>query len=150
MQSTVELEFDVGRCNGTMQVQIYADQTMLANIKSFDQNTATLTYEIPWPCVVRIVLSNKFSRDTKVDQHGNIVEDKYIELKKLSVDRCEASMQFMKSISLTTQDQVLNKLYWGFNGTVTLNFDQSDSFLWHLASRTQVEKNYILIDHTKI
>jgi hypothetical protein len=150
-QSEIELEFAIGHCNGTMSMEIFVNDLLATSYASFDCDHVTFKHTVPWPCTIKITVSGKdLSRDTRIDDAGNILADKYIELKKVTVDRCEAGLQFMQSIQLVTNDTVLNKVYWGFNGCVYLNLDHSDSFMWHMISRTSTDKNYIIVDHTKI
>jgi hypothetical protein len=148
--STIELHFRIGSYNGTMQMTIFVNDILVQDYKQFDSEYVVFSHDIPWPCNIKILLAGKnLSCDTNVNSDGKIVGDKFVELKKIIVDRCEATMSYMKSIHLDTNDQLINTLYWGFNGTATLNFDQDDSFTWHLSQRKVTDKTYV-IEQTKM
>jgi hypothetical protein len=145
-KSSIELEFKIGHCNGTMSMQIFVDDAKVADYSAFEQEQLIFKQIIDWPAVIKIVISNKnLSCDTEVDASGRILRDKYIELKKVTVDNLDSSMQFMKTVTLNTDNnESLNTLYWGFNGTVSLKFDQADSFAWHLTHQQHTDDIYII------
>jgi hypothetical protein len=143
-QSEIELEFKIGHCNGTMNMQIFVDDMPTADYQGFKTDSLVVKQAVNWPAIMKIVVSNKnLSCDTKVDNNGTILEDKFIELTKIIVDRVDASTNYIKSIVLDTGEDKINSNYWGFNGTVNLCFDQSDSFTWHLQQRVEHDETYI-------
>jgi len=148
MKSEIELEFKIGHYNGTMAMQIFVDDCKVFDCAEFESEQSIFKCKVDWPAVMKIVVNNKNSScDTEIDSHGNILRDKYIELKKVTVDRCPASLQFMKTVMLNTENnESLNKLYWGFNGTVILNFDQADSLSWHLSNQQNTDDSYVIIE----
>jgi len=146
----IELYFKIGNYNGTMRMTIFINDVLIEDYKKFDSEHVVFKHNIPWPSTMKILLTGKnLSCDTKVDPDGKILADKFIELKKILVDRCEATVQYTKSIHLNTKDQSINSVYWGFNGSVTLIFDQDDSFIWHMLQRKDQEQTYV-INQTKI
>jgi len=128
-------------------MQIFVNDTLVVNHASFDTNHFVFEKLVSWPSQIKIVVSNKnLSCDTQVDEQGKIVADKYIELKKVLVDRVESSIAYLNSPILDTGDNKINSCYWGFNGVVNLNFDQTDSFIWHLNQRSNPDKSYVVIN----
>ena len=136
-QAQLKFEFGIGHCNGTMNMQIFDRSVKIADYDSFDSSDCTFTYSCQWPTTIKIVIGNKnMSCDTQIDKEGKIVADKHIKLKKIVVDRVEATTEFMKSITLeTTDDQKIQALYWGFPGQVNICLDQTDSFAWHMKQK---------------
>ena len=121
-----------------MHMQIFINDQLKGDYNQFDGDHATFKQMIDWPSVVKIVLTNKNNLcDTEVDSHGKVIADKYIELKEIIVDRIPVNQSVISAIRLTTTDTVINSSYWGFNGTVCINLDQTDSFEWHLRNLTQ-------------
>jgi hypothetical protein len=141
-QALLQFEFDIGHYNGTMSMQIFDGASMIADYKSFDSTIHTFTHTCQWPTNIKIVLGNKnMSCDTQIDQDGKILADKHVRLKKLVVDRVEATAEFIKTITLETiDDQKIPALYWGFSGEVNINLDQTDSFVWHLKQKITKQK----------
>jgi hypothetical protein len=144
-QSELELEFKIGHCNGTMAMEIFVDNIPVASYSSFTTDRFVFKHRINWPTTLRIVLSNKNPmHDTTVDTNGNITADKYIQLTKILVDRIETTVGHINSVVLNTDENKITTLYWGFNGSVELKLDQADSFVWHLAQRTDHSKTYVV------
>jgi hypothetical protein len=88
-QSEIELEFAIGHCNGTMAMEIFVNDSLATSYTSFDCDHAKFKHTVEWPCTIKIIGSGKdLSRDTQIHKDGNIIADKFIELKKVTVDRC--------------------------------------------------------------
>jgi hypothetical protein len=137
-KSELELKFKIGHNNGSMHMQIFINDQLKGDYNQFNSDHATFKQMIDWPSVVKIVLTNKNNLyDTKVDSYGKVIADKYIELKEIIVDRIPATQSVIADIRLITIDNVINSSYWGFNGTVCINLDHSDSFEWHLKNLAQ-------------
>jgi hypothetical protein len=144
-QSDLELEFNIGHCNGTMSMEIFANDTLVSSYSLFDTDRFVFKHCIDWPTTLKIVLSNKnLLHDTTVNSDGKIIADKYIQLIRIVVDRIEASVEHMNSIVLNTDDNKITATYWGFNGYVELNLTQENSFMWHLAQRIDHSASYIV------
>jgi len=134
----LELEFKIGHCNGTMRMQMFIDDILIADYVNIASDSLRVEHQFMWPATLKLVLSDKnLSSDTKINNDGKIVEDKFIELKKISVDGVDANIEFMQRIVLNTNKEKIKAYYWGFNGTVEIAFDQIDSFAWHLKQRAK-------------
>jgi hypothetical protein len=142
--SEIELAFKIGHCNGTMSMQVFVDDVKMSNFDTFNSDSIIVKHQFNWPATIKIVTSNKdLSCDTLVDNNGNIVADKFIQLTKILVDRVDPGMPFLNSLILDTGENKINSLYWGFNGIVNLIFDESDSFLWHLKQKITHDNIYV-------
>lgn len=134
----LELEFKIGHCNGTMRMQMFIDDTQIADYFDIESDSLKFEHRFVWPATLRIVVSNKnLSSDTQINEDGKIIADKFIELKKISIDGIDANIDFMQRIMLNTSEEKIKAQYWGFNGTVEIAFDQADSFAWHLKQRAK-------------
>jgi hypothetical protein len=151
-QSNLELQFNVGRCNGSMNMQIFVNDKLAQQYDNIESNTISFKQTIEWPAVVRIQLSNKDnSCDTKVDENGKVVEDKYIQLTKIVLDRLMVNERFMNTLGLVTADGTkINTCYWGFNGHALLTLDQADSFAWHLNNQAANNENFYVVVQDKL
>jgi hypothetical protein len=137
-KSELKLKFKIGHCNGSMSMKIFINDQLTGDYSQFDDDYITVKQMIDWPCVVKIVITNKNNLyDTQVDSHGKVIADKYIELKEIMIDRMLATQSVINAICLNTIDDIINSLYWGFNGTVYIKLDQPDSFEWHLKNLAQ-------------
>lgn len=145
-QAQLKFEFGIGHCNGTMNLKIFDGSVKIADYDSFDSTDHTFTCSCQWPTTIKIVIGNKnMSCDTQIDKEGKIVADKHIKLKKIVVDRVEVPIEFMKSITLETNDnQKIQAVYWGFPGQVNICLDQTDSFAWHLKQKISNQKFTVL------
>lgn len=91
---------------------------------------------INFPADFKILIDGKGPFDTQVDTDGKIVKDKYIKILNIEVDGLACRPHYVhQNITLhTADDQKIVTSYWGFNGTVTLDFSESNSFFWALHS----------------
>ena len=108
-------------------------------IESFDNlPDGEFVYQttVNFPADFAIRLAGKEPGDTQVDSNGNIVKDKYIKIVNIEVDGLPCRQHYVhQNITLHTADnQEIVTSYWGFNGTVTLDFSEANSFFWALHS----------------
>lgn len=90
-----------------------------------------LTVDIQLPTKIDLVFSGKnYNTDTIVDQTGCIVNDIYVKVCSITLDDFNLNDIFLhqKMKLATDQGQTITTSYIGFNGIVTLDFDQSDVF----------------------
>jgi hypothetical protein len=140
MLTQITFKFQIKRFNGTMGMSILSDGKEVLHKDYFDEDYFEFTTEFIWPGTIEIKLFNKGMKDTHLDDQGNILNDKHITLKELIIDKIAIDEEILRDfIVLDTGSQLLKHLYWGFNGTVKLNFDEEDFFLWFL---NQKSKNF--------
>lgn len=131
----LDLDFRIGHCNGTMSLQISFNDKILDSFSKLPNDTLQVKYSVPLPGTLSFKLSGKnMNADTRIDEKGNIVADKYIILENLSLGRFTVPQHTLKKIctyqridNITTNDN-----YWGFPGQVNINFDCSNVVKWHL------------------
>lgn len=142
MLTHVKFKFAIGEYNGTMSMRILDDGKEILYKPWFDQPVFEWGTVIEWPSVLTIELSGKdMNHDTKLEG-DRVVADKYIQLQEFSVDRVSACLD---NIELVTTDQTIRTLYWGFNGTVTIDCNSENSFVWHLQQKNKTQNaNYVV------
>jgi hypothetical protein len=97
---------------------------------------------ITFPEQLTMLLSGKGPNDTVVDDQGNILADKYVKLTGLQVDGLDCPQEYLEMfIVLDTDDgQKVASNYFGFNGLVTLDFLEENSFFWSTNVTKQILK----------
>ena len=138
MLTQITFKFIIGRYNGTMGMAIFSNDQEVLHQEYFDDNSFEFTTELTWPGTVVIKLFNKQIKDTEIDSQGNILNDKYIKLDRLIIDKIVVDDEILRDfVVLDAGNQLLTERYWGFNGTVKLNFEEEDFFLWVLNQKSK-------------
>ena len=132
MNTEITMEFEFGHYNGTMNMDVYAGDELLARYQDHNIKTCTLQKNILMPCTLRFSLSNKDKFDTEVYQ-DKIVADKYVKLTKMLLGRIPVATHILIKIC-QINDQFANN-YWGQNGTVTIDLNVKDFIQWHLSNK---------------
>lgn len=135
-ESEIELEFNIGEIDGkSMCMEI--DNNVYSNLYNGFKYSTSLTF----PNVINITLSGKGKNDTIIDDNGNIIDDKFIQLTKLIVDGIPVDEIYLKThIILHTDDNMIVKSnYWGFNGKVTIEFNEPNAFLWLIHTQNAID-----------
>jgi hypothetical protein len=119
----LHMVFKIGHCNGSMSLKILHNNTVISDFERIEQNYLTVDTKITLPCTLSFVTDNKnLETDTRLDEHGQIVEDKFIQVTDIRLGRYPVNLE--KSFD--------GQLYWWLPGTVNLHFDESNFLLWHL------------------
>jgi len=137
MKTNLILNLDIGLVDQqSMTAEIYVDGLPVDHQPIFDQTSTSIDLEIELPCKIMIQLSGRTDNDTKIDQQGNILQDKYIHLKNIeifdtTIDSYKIPEKFLEyrpdhSIKLK------NRFFWNRNGKVILSIDQADPLVWLL------------------
>jgi len=139
----VKFDFEIGHYNGTMSLDIVVNGRNILHKGSFESDRYSFATEVEWPCLVELQVSGKNqNQDTLVDESGQVVKDKYIKLLNLQVGGIESRLN---NITLQTDTTELTNTYFGFNGTVPINFDGPDSFMWHLKQLASMSNKEIYV-----
>jgi hypothetical protein len=133
MNSKIDITLAVGECNGYMNSQWFVDNVMVADIKPTTDNDIDISFNVTLPCTITAIFSGKnMSTDTVSDESGNIVRDKFIFFKHLSLARVPVpEMTFRNFCNYETENQKSNSTFYGFPGKMTLELDEKDPILWH-------------------
>lgn len=137
MKTNLILNLDIGLVDQqSMSAEIYVDDLLISHRQIFDQPSTSIDLEIKLPCKIMIQLSGRNNNDTKIDQQGNILQDKYIHLKNIEIfDTTIDSYKIPEKILKYKPDhliQLKNRFFWNRNGKVILSIDQADPLVWLL------------------
>jgi hypothetical protein len=134
-KSKLKLSFEIGKLNGqSMGMEFINVGT--GNTHKFEEFHDELFYyedTIIFPSSIIIKLFNKGPRDTIIiDAEKNIYKDKYIKFLNIEVDDMPCAPYYISKHTIlnTVDGQSISSAYWGFNGTVTLDFPEDNSFYW--------------------
>lgn len=137
MLADLVMEFEFGHCNGAMDMSIHdRDGLLLQDIKQHDHGNYRLSTKISLPTQLIIQLSNKnYRTDTKVDKHNSIINNKFIQLKSLSLGNLsfpQSTLIQLCSYKTDIDDLVRFDSFWDRNGTVSMDFFDKDFVEFHL------------------
>jgi hypothetical protein len=142
MTTSIDFEFNFGIHNGSMNLSLYSNEKCLIEYKNVDRSSQHFSTTVTWPTQLKLYLSNKHSSDTKVNEHGEIVADKYIQLVAMKIGRIPVSVPTLFKICRYHRDQFDDDVidtFWGFNGIVTIDLDHRDFVCWHLKNNNIFE-----------
>ena len=132
----LKLSIEVGLSNGSMNVEIYSNQQLLANYTDITSNNIELSTDVSLPCHLTFNISNKNPAiDTIVNQQGDIVSDKFMILKGLSLGNIPVQPSLLFAIcNYCVDGQYISKYdtYWAFNGKVVIDLLNDNFIQWHL------------------
>lgn len=124
----------------SLGAEVWIDQTLVIDIAHIDQDTkfsCKVEDDEGLHCL-KIVLKNKKPEHTKIDEHGNILQDARLVIKEIAFDEIVLGQTFIDRTVYThnfngTQQEATERFYgeMGCNGTVSLEFT-SPFYLWLL------------------
>ena len=131
----IEIDFEFGSCHGDlMTVEIINGN----HVETIDPNNPTYKSEIYLPTRLEIRTSGK-----RMDYHtrlenGEIVEDMYVKIQNVRLDGLPLNQNFLnKKITLVDENKQSHTTnYFGFNGSVNLNFDEDNVFIQYVLLNT--------------
>jgi hypothetical protein len=89
---------------------------------------------VDFPGELCIILEGKNNNiDTIVDDSGKIIQDKFVQLTQVDVDRITLPDHFLQQWPVV--NDTFNTSYFGFNGKVRLQFNEPNSFYWLLKTQ---------------
>ena len=136
-KSKISLVFDIGRVDDTSMAMTFIYGKDCDQICDLPHGRYVHEIDIEFPSRLSIQLSGKQPNDTKVDSEGKIIADKYIKLESILVDGYPTDPNWAcRFLTLYPEDRdpvVTN--YWGFNGTVDIDFDSDNAFVWLVRTR---------------
>ena len=126
----VELDLEAGLIDGksmSIQIETTNDYVKIDCLK--EKQTIKINCCVPGN--LQIVTSMKNAFDTKVDDNGNIIADKYIKLTGLRLDGLSVDENYLpRFIQIQTEEHgKINSNYWGFNGEIQIDIAPT-AFKW--------------------
>jgi len=134
----VEFEFEFSYVNNKlMQVQLVNDQNIVLVDPQHvhDRYWAVAKINVSLPTTIKLEFEGKDPNiDTVLDDKGNIVEDLYVKITAIKLDGFALKENFLhQRLTIHTLDnQCWTTSYIGFNGTITINFEKSNTFSQYL------------------
>lgn len=139
--TTISCSINTTNPSASLGVEVWIDDRQIYNNDHLTEKW-TVSHNIPddddCDHVLKIVLKNKTSADTKIDADGNIIEDARIVISDLVFDEIDLGQIFYDHAVYThdrngSGETVSEKFYgeMGCNGTVSLPFN-TPIYLWLL------------------
>lgn len=133
------MQFKFGINNGSMTIDIYQDQELVKSFSDVNEELVIFEHSLRMGSELNIKLSNKFSRDTKVED-GKIVADKFVQLKEMRLGKIPILETILfKICNYYANNQTTIDTYWAFNGQVSISFAEANFIKWHLAHRNMFD-----------
>ena len=127
----LSIEFEMGFCNGYMHCRVLNNDKEIFDIKNNDDEVLKLDFATVWPTTLRFELSNKDqNKDTVVDKNGNILYNKFMRLKKFTVNNLPLSDPNLYKITVFAG---INETSWDKNGTATIELTDNNPTRWLLS-----------------
>lgn len=122
----------LGECNGFMNSRWSANGHYITK-QNHSSNTSEIEFRIKLPSTITIELSGKNPMtDTIVNGDGRIIQDKFIKIDGMWLARHPIPEHiYMKMCEVDNGVDKFTTSYFGFNGTVTINFNELDPIMWH-------------------
>jgi hypothetical protein len=99
-----------------------------------DDGQATVDVTVSFPGEIIIELYGKNNNtDTLVNEAGEVIKDKFVQLTHVNVDRISVNNHFLQKWPMVNDSFVTT--YFGFNGQAKLTFDAPSSFHWFLKAK---------------
>lgn len=123
----LEIDFEFGGCRDryfSLQVDDGYWQTMVS------KDDSSYSTNIHLPAIVRLKFSGKTKHDTIIGKDNEIIEDMYVKILAIRLDKIDLNEKFIhQKIQIVTDSKdTHNTSYIGFNGTVTLDLAESNAF----------------------
>lgn len=127
----VSIEFEMGYCNGYMHCRILNNDKEIFDIKNHNHDVLALDFATDWPATLQFELTNKdLKNDTIVDENGNILYNKYMILKKFSVNNLPLIEPNLYKIARFGGH---NETFWDRNETATIELAEDNPTRWLLS-----------------
>jgi len=121
----LKILFKYSECNDKF-MQVEVNDQLLVPV----ENYATYEKKFKLPTQISIKTYGKTKYDTKVDSSGNIYQDLAVIIESISLDSFKLNKVYLnqKINIITDTGNTITTNYIGFNGTVTLDFNEDTVF----------------------
>jgi len=123
----LEIDFEFGGCRDryfSLQVDDGYWQTMVS------KDDSSYSTDIHLPAIVKLHFSGKTKHDTIIGKDNEIIEDMYVKILAIRLDKIDLNEKFIhQNIQIVTDSKDTHTTsYIGFNGTITLDLAESNVF----------------------
>ena len=131
-QNNFIIDLTVGRFNGqAMSLQIQTNDIIVYDNVSPGQPEVRVEFNCELPTCITFNVAGKQPFDTQLDESGNIVEDKFVRVDRMIVDRMPVETWILESKLINFCGQKTN--YFHTNGQASIHIPNRDSFEFFLA-----------------
>lgn len=138
MLAKIQINFLSSDLDGqTMGLTVLAnDKTIFKQDKDLSK-TFTVEFDVNVPGNIKFIVNGKGPFDTKVDEQGNILQDKFLKISSMLIDRMPVPIWVLESkfIQFMHDQQIAYTNYFGYNGQGTIQLPSS-TFLMFLELHT--------------
>lgn len=123
MQAKIKINFVVGDLDGhTMGLTVLANKQIIFKQDTNLDKIFTVEFNIDIPGKVEFIVNGKGPLDTKVDIEGNILQDKFLKIESMSIDRMPVPKWTLESklVEFAHNNQINYTNYFGYNGQGTI------------------------------
>jgi len=127
----LKIVFNYSECNNKF-MQVEVNDQLLVPV----ENYATYEKKFKLPTQISIKTYGKTKYDTKVDSGGNIYQDLAVIIESISLDSFKLNEVYLnqKINIITDSGHTVTTNYIGYNGTITLDFNEDTVFAQVLTS----------------
>ena len=139
----------VTRCNGSMKIEIFDQTRPIYTGENLSDGPLRINCLIDWPTTVNITTSNKTPGDTKIDNNGNILRDKSIEVTGILINNFPIHQDLIDKLFIcqhTGSSDITNENWWGFNGNIKIIFDHANPMRYMLSLKNEFNMNRLYWD----
>ena len=144
MKVNLTLICSVTRCNGSMKIEIFDQTQPIYTGENLLDGPLRINCLIDWPTTVNITTSNKTPSDTKIDNNGNILRDKSIEVTGILINNFPVHQDLIDKLFICQHvgsSDITNENWWGFNGNIKIIFDHANPMRYMLSLRNEFNMN---------
>jgi len=126
------LSLSIGQYKGSsMSLCISSNGKTIFDVNSTEKTKLDIEFECDLPAEIIFDVGNKGSMDTLVDSNGKIIQDKFIRVDNLIVDRLPVKKWILESRLFdftTTTGTRLQTNCFSYNGRAVLSLPEKNSF----------------------
>jgi hypothetical protein len=133
-RSQIELTFKFGQVREEYMTVRIVDSVGEKIAVPDISNQCVISTVVDFPGELTIYLDGKNNAiDTLVNDAGVITQDKFVQLTQVKLDRMLVPDYFLQKWPLVNDSFITT--YFGFNGTVKLQFNELNSFYWLMKTK---------------
>jgi len=139
----------VTRCNGSMKIEMFDKTQPIYTGENLADGPLCINCLIEWPTTVNIITSNKTPDDVEIDDGGNIIKDKSIEVTGILINNFPMHQDLIDKLFICQHAgsaNITNENWWGFNGNIKIIFDHANPMRYMLSLRNEFNMNRLYWD----
>jgi hypothetical protein len=122
----VTIDFSIGHLDDlSMSLYIAVEDQVIYNSSNIKEKTLTFNVDMALDQNLVIRVDGKHRNDTKIDADGNILQDKFIRVDRVLINRMPVAKWMLESKFFqfeNQQGQISTSNYFGQNGQTCVNF----------------------------